>query len=348
MDRNRRACRIRGGLVPAISCGLSVFAVVACTATPDGAPVELPDGSPGIGFDDLRYSASLHRVLVPSGRSGRLNLVDPDTLEVQSITGFSVIGDYSGGHDDGATSVDEALGRLYVTDRTRQSLALVDLASNSIATEVPLGAGPDYVRFVPAMNELWVTEPGAERIEIFALDADGTPRPDATIDVPNGPESLVIDGARGRAYTHRWQKTTVAIDVSTRAVVAEWPNGCAASRGIAVDESRGWLFSGCNEGTAALLDIDHDGKVLSTLERGSDFDVIGYNPALGHLYLAGGACGCLVMAGVTAAGQLTFLERRTAAASTHCAAADDVGHAWVCDPDRGRLWRVTDTHPGTL
>ncbi len=193
-----------------------------------------------------------------------------------------------------------------------------------------------------------MTEPSADQIEIFSLDGSGAPSPQATIGVDNGPESLVIDGLRGRAYTHRWQRSTVAIDVRSREVIAEWPNGCAASRGIALDEARGWLFSACNEGTAAVLDVADGGRILSSAARGSGFDVMGYNPALGHVYLAGESCGCLVTLGVTARGQLQFLERQSAPESTHCAAADDVGHAWVCDPDRGRLWRVTDHRTGTL
>src|SRR6267142_3892860 len=43
-------------------------------------PVELPAGGPGIGFDDLRFSAALKRLLVPAGRSGNLDLIDPATL----------------------------------------------------------------------------------------------------------------------------------------------------------------------------------------------------------------------------------------------------------------------------
>lgn len=320
----------------------------ACAKSPEGTAVKLPDTPPGIGFDDLRYSATLHRVLVPSGRSGRLNLIDPDTLSVTSITGFSAKGDYGGGHDDGATSVDEAGGLLYVTDRSNQSIAIVDADKRVLVGSAKISAEPDYVRFVPTTNELWVTEPGADQIEIFKLGSDGVPVSDATVRVDNGPESLVIDSTRGRAYTHRWQKTTVAVDVKTRSIVAEWPNGCAASRGIALDEQRGWLFSGCNEGTVAVLDVAHDGKILSQIERGSGFDVIGYNPRLGHLYLAGGACSCLVTLGVNAQGQLSFLERVSAPASTHCAVADDVGNAWVCDPDGGRILRVPDHHASTL
>src|SRR4051812_16680957 len=41
------------------------------------APIALPGGPPGIGFDDLRFSAALGGVLVPAGRSGNVDLIDP-------------------------------------------------------------------------------------------------------------------------------------------------------------------------------------------------------------------------------------------------------------------------------
>src|SRR5579859_1659070 len=122
----------------------------------------------------------------------------------------------------------------------------------------------------------------------------------------------------------------------------------AAARGIALDEARGFLFSGCNEGTAAVLDVAHDGKILSTIAKGSGFDVIGYAPSLGHLYLAGQSCACLVTLGVSPDGALSFLDRVDAPSSTHCVAADDVGHAWVCDPDDGSILRVDDSHASSL
>ena len=335
-----------------VGLGLMIGCARATPAESVRAPgvVALPDGAPGIGFDDLGYSATLGKVLVPSGRSGRLNLVDPQTLAVTSVSGFSSLPEYGGGHDDGPTSVEAANGKLYVTDRTAQALVVVDATSLERESTTKLGAGPDYVRFVAATRELWVTEPDAERVEVFALDARGAPVTPAaaTISVKNGPESLVVDQRRGRAYTHRWERSTVAIDLATRAVVAEWPNGCEASRGIALDETHGWLFAACREGTATVIDVAHDGKRLSSFRRGSGFDVIGYSPALRHLYLAGGDCRCLVVLGVNAAGTLGLLEETSAPASTHCAVADEQGHAWVCDPQGGRVLRVTDTHPATL
>jgi DNA-binding beta-propeller fold protein YncE len=325
------------------------FAVVAAAARARKPTlVALPDAAPGIGFDDVRYSAALKRVLAPAGRSGRVDLVDPVTLAVSSIGGFSKLHGYAGGHDDGPTSVDEAHGRLYVTDRTARSLVVADPATAAIVARVPLSAEPDYVRASPITPELWVTEPAAAQIEIFTLGSDGMPARAAAIPLKNGPESLVFDAKRGRAYSHRWQRSTVVLDVRSRSVAAEWNNACSASRGIALDEARGWLFAACSEGKVSVLDVEHDGSVLSTLERGSGFDVMGYDPKLGHLYLAGSGCSCLVVLGVNASGKLSFLERAAAPASTHCAVADGLGHAWLCDPPAGRLWRFDDRAPASL
>jgi YVTN family beta-propeller protein len=338
--RKPRVARCIGGVA---------LALAGCSgASPSGRAVDLPDGPPGIGFDDLRYVPSMHRLLVPGGRSGRLFIVDPDSMAVSSVPGFSTTTDYSGGHDDGPTSADAANGKIYVTDRTSGNVSVVDPATGAIVASAPLAATPDYVRFVAATNELWISEPGAAQLEIFKLLADGTPVHDGVVAISNGPESIAVDGTRGRVYTHRWQAATVAVDMHTRAIVAEWSNGCAASRGIALDEVHGFLFAGCNEGTATVLDVAHDGRILSTMARGAGFDVIGYAPELGHLYLAGSVCACLVTLGVDASGQLSFLDRVNAPSSTNCAAADDVGHAWVCDPAGGRLLRVDDTHPSSI
>jgi DNA-binding beta-propeller fold protein YncE len=322
----------------------------SCSSTSDGDRVGLPNSGPGIGFDDLRYSSTLHRVLVPGGRSGNLVLIDPDHLTATAIGGFATVADFSGGHDDGPTSIDEGKGFLFVTDRTSQKLDVVDTQANSIVGSAAVASNPDYVRFVASTSELWVTEPGNDRIEVFSLSNTMPPVvTNATfIAVNNGPESLVIDSIRGQAYAHRWQSSTVAIDLTGKTIVADWPNGCASSRGIALDEARGFLFVACLEGTTSVLDVAHAGAILSSVAYGSGFDVIGYSASLGHLYLAGSACQCLVTLGVSSAGTLKFLGRNDAPADTHCAVADDVGHAWVCDPKAGALWRVTDPFPGSL
>jgi len=67
-------------------------------------PLALPGGDGGIGFDDMVFAPSLHKVLVPAGRSGNLDLIDPDTKQVTAIGGFSSRTSFGGGHGQGVTS----------------------------------------------------------------------------------------------------------------------------------------------------------------------------------------------------------------------------------------------------
>jgi hypothetical protein len=334
------------------ACAASACHEAAATSTSAASQatfVAIPGGDGGIGFDDLRYSSRLGRVLVPAGRTGALCLVDPATAAVEPISGFGEAEGFAGGHGDGTTSVDEGRGLLFAIDRTKKEVAVVDPAARRIASTAPLAGSPDYVRFVHATNELWVTEPDSEQIEIF--DASGTPasapRSVAKIAVPGGPESLVVDGTRGRAYTHLWEATSLAIDLRGRTIVARWPNGCGGSRGIALDEPKGFLFVACAEGRAAVLDVAHDGKELSHAATGSGVDIIDYDPAIAHLYVPGAKSATLTILGVFEDGRLSELGSSPVAHGSHCVATDGKRHAFVGDPDRGRLIVIEDTFPSS-
>ena len=309
------------------------------------AALEIPGGSAGIGFDDLRYAPALGSVLVPAGRTGALVLVNPSTRSATPIAGFRSNTAFSGGHDDGVTSADEGRGWIFATDRTSGLLDIVDPRSRRIVSSVKLGGPPDYVRFVPTTGEVWVTQPGGERIEIFRLSAGSPPAAAhaAFLSVPGGPESLVVDGKGGRAYTHLWKGKTVAIDLKTRAVTATWDNGCAGSRGIALDESGRFLFAGCAEGKAVALDTE-SGKVVSSLASGDGVDIIDFDPTLSHLYLPGGKSATMATLGVSREGTLSMLGTVPTAIGAHCVASAN-GTVFVCDPKRGRLIVFQDRYP---
>jgi hypothetical protein len=310
-------------------------------------PVPLPGGSGGIGFDDLSYDTQLGLVLVPAGRSGNLDLIDPKTLAITTISGFSAQAGFGGGHGDGTTSVDSGRGWLFAIDRSRKQVDVVDPANRAIVGSAPLHGDPDYIRYVELTNELWITEPDQEQMEVFTLVDDGSPTPtySAMIPIRGGAESLVIDETRSRAYTHLWAGETVAVDLKSRTVVAQWSNGCGASRGIALDEAHGFLFAGCSEGKAVVLDLNHDGQLLSSLEQGSGVDVISYNPMLKHLYVPGASSATMGILDVSVDGQLTLLGIADTASGAHCVTADNQGNAWVCDPEKGQLLLIKDPFP---
>lgn len=312
-------------------------AFAACSSGAGAPAINLPGGAAGIGFDDLRYSERLGRVLVPAGRSGALDLVDPASRAVTSIGGFSATRSYRGGHDDGVTSVDDTGRWLLATDRTARRLLVVDPARRAIIASAALGGHPDYVRWVAATGEAWVTEPDEERIEILAVASDGVPAVSGSVAVAGGPESLVVDPRRGRVYTHLWNGATVAIDVAARSLVARWPNGCDSSRGIALDVEDGFLFASCRSGRVVVIDAGRDGRQLAALSPVQGSDVIDYRAELRHLYTAGAVSADVAIVGVSRAGGLTLLGKHPAARGSHCVVGDGRGGVYVCDPDGGRI-----------
>jgi hypothetical protein len=89
-----------------------------------------------------------------------------------------------------------------------------------------------------------------------------------------------VDPVRSRVYTNREdQKVTVAIDIASRRTVAEWKNGTeGSSSGLALDETKAWLFVGSGAGGVAVVDVAHNGRILGTLKVGKGTDLIAYNP----------------------------------------------------------------------
>ena len=324
---------------------LTAFGLIATLpvfAQPIAESIPIPEAAGGVGFDDLRFSISLRKVLVPAGRTGALVLIDPRNWIVTRIGGFSTKADYTGGHDDGVTSADEGRGYVFVTDRTSRRLAVVDPADGRVVSSAKLAASPDYARYVSPTDEVWVTQPDEERIEVFRLEGN-PPRPlhASFIEVKGGPESLVVDPGRRLAFSHLWKGQTVVIGLRSHAVTATWKNGCEGSRGIALDEENGFVFAGCAEGKGIVLD-QKSGRILGRLDVGAGVDVIDYNPSLRHLYLPGGKSATMAIAEVQSDGALRGLRTVPTAAGAHCVTADAFGFAYVCDPKSGSLLVIPD------
>ncbi len=245
----------------------SLVAVILI-ATPV-SPLQLPGADGPIGFDDLRFSSEMQKVIVPAGRTGRVDLVDPRDRSVQEITGFSTSAVARSGHGESTTSADAGRGMLFASDRTRRELVVADARTRQIVTRMKLGGPPDYVRWVGPTNEVWVSEPSRRMIEIFRLSGESPPTltESGAIDVPDGPESLEIDAGHRRAYTNSWHDSTFAIDVTSRKVVARWKNSCEGSRGLAIDPARELVFVGCDEGHAVALST-RDGRVTGRAKTG--------------------------------------------------------------------------------
>lgn len=327
-------------IAAALECALPGIAQAQAAAKPK--IVGIPGGEYGLGFDDISYSAALRRAVIPSATTGAINLIDPVSLAIETIPVFPPVTDARRGHGEGVTSADIGDGFIFATDRTSRKLGAIEIPSRKLVASATLGGGPDYVRYVAPTREVWVTEPRAQRIEVFSLGRDTTPFHAAFIEVPGGPESLLIDAKAGRAYANLWTDSTIAIDLKERKEVARWKNGCRGSRGLAFDAARNFLFVGCAEGKLEVLD-SRAGKHLGEATSGDGVDIIAYNQKLSHVYLPGARSATMATIEISTTGAAKLLGEVTTAKGAHCAAADDANHIYVCNPYGGSILVFTDS-----
>ena len=333
-------------LLPAILLS-SLMPLSAFAATAPLAPqtvIRIPGGEHGIGFDDIGYAAPLNRITVPAGATGNLVLIDPATDALTAIPGVSAPPANSKQRREGTSSAMYAEGYLFASDHDPAEVVAINPDTHAIVRRTALESGPDYVRYVPRTHEIWVTEPEKEQIQIFKLSVSPKPTltPEIVIHIAGGPESLVIDNQRNRAYANLWKDKTVEMELTTHKVLAEWPNGCQGSRGLALDETRDHLFVACTEGKVAVLSPGEHGKVLASAPAGAGIDIISYSPRLHHLYVPGARAATLTIFDVSPTGALEALAVYKTAEHAHCVTDDNRGHVFVCDPRGGDILKIDD------
>ena len=328
---------------------LLVAATLALTITSAAGAgttlLRIPGGTHGLGFDDIGYAPALGRVLVPAAQSGALVLVDPANDSLRVLAHVAPVGGTVIGHDAGTTSADYGEGLLFASDHQQQAVVVVDPRTGAVVARAPLAGGPDYVRYVAPLHQVWVSEPHLKQIERFAVTAGAHPALArvGAVSVPGGPESLVIDAARGQAYSNEWKDHTVAIALKHPHVTARWANSCEGSRGLALDAAGHTLFVGCKEGKVVALDLDHAGRIEASAKVGAGVDIIAWNPVLHHVYAPGAVSATMTVLDFQD-GTLKPIATVPTAAHAHCVATDGKAMAYVCDPGAGALIVYRD-HP---
>jgi len=331
-----------------------------------------------ISFDDFTYDSQHRRVIIPAGETGQIALIDPTNMETEFVSGSSRQAD-SPNLITGTSSAIVAGNYLYALDPETMSIQTIKLGTGSLIASTQVQGTPDYIRFVSATGELWVTEKGLHQIEIFSVSGDDPPELESTgtISIPNGPEALVIDDHRGLAFTNRPdQSLTDVIQVMTHTVIAQWGSGCSSARGMAVDEDEGYLFVACEEGKLVMMDINNDGYQITSQNYGGELDFVAYNSLLHHVYLPSSASGVVAIFQLqklpvnpepTNAPEITPEVNPTAAAgaapqtgfktsllllgtadtnvNSKCVTSDEYNNIWVCDPDHGQVFIIHDDFP---
>jgi DNA-binding beta-propeller fold protein YncE len=296
-------------------------------------------GGPPASVDYLAYDAANHRVWVPAGNTGNIDVIDTETGALKTIGGMATAPSTRPDRPRrGPSSASVGPGVVWVGNRADGSICSFDAKTLAKRTCVRLEAMPDGVQYVATTQELWVTTPREQKIAI--VDTKGkTPAVVASIPVPGRPEGYAVDAARGIFYTNLEDKdATLALDIKTRKVVATWSSTCGGEgpRGIAIDGGRRLLFVACTDGVVSL-DLAHDGKKVGRLKTGSGVDNIDYLASRALLYVASGEDGMLTVAHAGDGGALTVASTTPTAKHARNAIVDQSGTAYVPDSLGARL-----------
>jgi DNA-binding beta-propeller fold protein YncE len=306
--------------------------------------IALPGGPP-VAMDYLVYDARHHRIWVPAGNTGNVDVVDTATGTVTPIGGFVTRpSSRSGRPRMGPSSATVGDGVIWVGNRGDDKVCRFDAATLEKGTCLPLAAMPDGLAYVASTHEVWITTPHDQTLTVVD---EKSGKITATLKVDGSPEGYAVDQQRAVFFTNLEDRDqTLAIDVKARKVTASWSPGCGKEgpRGLALDSARHLLVVACTDG-ARVLDLNHEGKVVGQLKTGGGVDNLDYFPERHLLYVASSRDAKLTLATLADDGALSVVATDQTADGARNPVVDDHGVAYVPDAQGGRLIVVKPPSP---
>lgn len=317
----------------------------------------LPGANGLVTLDYFAWDRSTGKLWVPAGNLASVDVIDGKSDEIIKITGFQTAEVELRGRKVivGPTSVTIGKGVVYVGNRADSSICVIDAKTlkpgDCVRIAAPsegLAAAPDGVIYVAPTRELWVTR-GAPPLgipspdqSITILDASTTNLKVKTkIPLGGSAEGYAVDERRGLFYTNLEEgKDTIAIEVHQRRIVSRWQSGCDEPRGLALDSVRRFLFVACSDRVVAI-NVGGTGKIVGSVDTGAGLDNIDYSDAQHALYAAASKAATLTVAEVDNHGRITPVAVVPTNTGARGVVAGETGTAYVADPVRGRILKVT-------
>jgi DNA-binding beta-propeller fold protein YncE len=311
--------------------------------------IALPGVTPPASLDYLAVDRSRGRVWVPVANTGSTDVLDAPAGTFTRVDGFK-----SGEMEVkgkkrimGPSAASVGDGFVYVGDRFSNEVCPIDASTLKVGTCARLPSATDGVCYVPSTKEVWVTTPRDRSLSVLDASKPGIVKPKTVVKVDGSPEGYAVDDGRGVFYTNLEDKDgTVVIDLKTHQPKATWKPGCGATgpRGIAADTGRGLLFVACVD-HVVVLDANHDGAVLGTLDTGAGVDNIDWLDTHRLLYVGASKAAKLTIASFDDKGRPTVVATGTSAEGARNAVADAAGNAYLADPKNGGILEFSFAAP---
>ncbi len=340
-----------------VGCGPAAKQEGATTPTPIAtapapavaAPLELalrsiplPGAPPdGVYMDYLAYDAAHHRVWVPAGNTGSVDVIDASNDQVTRIEGFPTIEMERKGKKRvvGPSSATVGEGVVYVGNRGDNTICAVDASTLKKGACVKLEQMPDGLQYVASSKEVWVTTPRDKSIHIIDVAHPNDLKLKEKLSFDGEPEGFAVDDARGVFYTNLEDKDrTLAIDVKTRKTTSTWLPACGEDgpKGLALDHALDFLIVACADHVIAL-DAGHDGKLLGRIDTGDGIDGIDYVESRHELFAGAARAAKLTVAKLDDKGNLTAIATIATHEGARNAVGTETGAAYLTDSPEGKI-----------
>jgi DNA-binding beta-propeller fold protein YncE len=341
--------------------GLISFILLGCATAPASKPateappaslrsIALPGATPdGVSMDYLAYDRTHHRVWVPAGNTGSVDVVDATNDQVTRIEGFPTTQIERKGvkRTVGPSSATVGPGVVFVGNRGDNSVCAIDAGSLKKVNCVQLASMPDGLAYVAVTKEVWATTPRDKTITVVNASIPAGLSVAGTIRLDGEPEGYAVDDGRGVFYTNLEDKDrTLAIDLKTRSVVRTWMPECGEDgpKGLALDRAMNFLVVACSA-RVEVLDAGHEGKRLSSVDTGDGIDNIEYLEGRHELFAAAAKAAKLTVVKLDSQGALVATAVVPTAPRARNPVATDDGVAFLTDSPEGKLLVVMPSHP---
>ena len=319
-------------------------------------PIALPGASGVVQLDYFAYDRATGKVWVPASNTGNVDVIDENSGAVSQVTGFKTGEVELRGRRVplGPTAVSVGDGVVYIGNRGDSTLCVIDaqtLKRGECLEVAPAGAGPaaapDAVVYVAATKELWITTgappigvPSADKtIQVFDVSELRYLKLKLKIPLDGSAEGYAVDNQRGVFYTNIEEAgKTVAIDVRSHKVVAEWKVHDDL-QGLTLDSARGFLFVACGDHVVSL-DVAHGGRLIDSLVTGPGLDNIDFSPDKKLLYAAASVTATLSIIEVGDDGKFRLQSLVLTVKGARGVVAGKGETAYLIDPVEGRILKL--------
>jgi YVTN family beta-propeller protein len=251
--------------------------------------VELPAHLNAGGFDHAAVHGGLARLFVAHTANDTLDVIDCVADQyLYSIPGLTRVA---------GALVSEADNLVFTSNRGENTVGIFSAESREVITKVAVGIRPNGLAYDPERGQLLVAHVGDPAIpDSFTIAlVDVKQRVvTATLSVPGRTRWTVFDPQAAVFYVNISDPAVIiVVDGGDPAgIVKQFTIPAQGPHGLDIDLETARLFCACDAGKVLSLDA-RSGDVLTTSDLSGAPDVIFFNSALQHLYVASGDLGTI-------------------------------------------------------